>query len=221
MNKVTEQLAIYLLEDEFFAKYILRKNDSTIINKQPTGYEKVELQNWIDTNYSSGKKELVILPVYLKRFNVLHKWFEKFSFKTISDQRDSYSIGFEGLMLGKKNEYRFSITENVSAEWEVFRSDVVANAKYVFNKITNLADLYDYLVYPVITGEKALPNVGADWVFEYLLLTRIVDEKNYDRVKQLVLERVEEMNNRREPNIERYYKDLGKILVYLENEVTL
>ncbi|MFP5408514.1 MAG: hypothetical protein ACLGGY_04450 [Gammaproteobacteria bacterium] len=221
MNKVTEQLAIYLLEDEFFAKFKLRKSDSTIINKQPTGYEKVELQNWIDTNAFSGKTEVVILPVYLKRFTVLHKWFEKFSFKTISDQRDAYSIGFEGLMLGNKNEYRFSISESVSAEWEAFRSDVAANAKYVFNKFTSLADLYDYLVFPVITGEKPLPDVGADWIFEYLLLTRTVDEKNYERVKQLILDRVEEMNSRGEPNIERYYNDLRTILAYLKNDVTL
>lgn len=221
MNKSVEQFAVYLLEDELFAKFKLRKNDASIVNKQPSGYEKVELQNWIDMNCSTGKKELVILPVYSKRFNVLHKWFEKFSVKTIADQRDSYSIGFEGLMLGRKNEYRFPISDNFSPERESFRSDVVTNAKYVFNKFTSLGDLYNYLVYPAITGEKVLPNVGADWVFEYLLVTKIVDEKNYDKVKKIILKRVEELNNRGEPNIELYYDNLGGILAYLENEITL
>ncbi len=219
MNKLTEQLANYLLEDERFTNFKLRKSDSTIINKQSTGYEKVELQNWIDTSYSTGKSELVIHPVYLKRFHVLHKWFEKFSFKAISDQRDAYTIGFDGLMLGKKNEYHFSTTDDVSVDWESFRTDVVTNATYVFNKFNSLEDLYNYLVSPVIAGEKELPNIGADWVFEYLYLTRIVDEKNYGRVKQLILNRIDEMNGRGEPNIERYYKDISKILEYLENEV--
>ncbi len=219
MNRVTEIIASYLLDDEFFEKFKLRKKDSSLINKLPIGYEKVELQNWIDTNYSSGEKALVILPVYSKRFDVLHKWFERFSFKTISDQRDAYSIGFEGLMLGRKNEYRFSISESFSPEWEDFRNDVVFNAKSVFSKFTSLADLYEYLVRPVITGEKVPPDVGADWVFEYLLLTKIVDEKNYDRAKKVILDRVEEMNDRGEPNIERYYENLDRILLHLENEV--
>ena len=82
-----------------------------------------------------------------------------------------------------------------------------------------MKSLYNYLVSPVIAGEKELPNIGADWVFEYLYLTRIVDEKNYGRVKQLILNRIDEMNGRGEPNIERYYKDISKILEYLENEV--
>lgn len=216
MNKAAEQFAIYLLQDDFFGKFKLRKNDSSIINKLQAGYEKVELQNWIDTNYSSGEKELVIHPVYLKRCNILHKWFEQFSLKSISDQRDAYSIGFDGGMLGKKNEYHFSISENFCSEWETVRSDIVTNARSVFKKYTGLADLYNYLVYPVITGEKSPPDVGADWVFEYLLLTKIVDKKNYNRAKKVILNRVEEMHNRGEPNIERYYDNLEKILLFLE-----
>lgn len=217
MIRATENIAAYLLEDEFFENLKLRKKDSSIIKKLSSGFEKVELQNWIDTNRSGSENELVILPVYSKRFDVLHRWFEQFSFKSISDQRDAYSIGFEGVMLGKKNEYRFSISESFCSEWEAFRNDIVANARSVFNKFTSLADLYEYLVSPVVKGEKMPPDVGADWVFEYLLLTKIVDEKNYGRAKKVILDRVEEMNNRGEPNIERYYDDLEKVLLHLEN----
>lgn len=213
MNRATE-IAAYLLEDDFFENFKLRKKDCSIIKKFSDGYEKVELQNWIDTNHR--EKELVILPVYSRRFDVLHKWFEKYSFKTISDQRDAYSIGFEGLMLGKKNEYHFSVSERHCSEWEAFRNDVVANARGVFRNFTSLAEVYEYLVYPVVIGKKMPPDIGADWVFEYLLLTKIVDEKNYGRAKKTIMDRVEEMNNRGEPNIERYYENLEKILLHLE-----
>lgn len=217
MIRATHNIAAYLLNDEFFENFKLRKKDSSIIKKLSSGFEKVELQSWIDPNYSISDKGLVILPVYSKRFDALHKWFEQFSFKTISDQRDAYSIGFEGLMLGKKNEYRFSISENFCPEWETFRKDIVANANGIFDKFTSMADLYEYLVYPVIVEEKIPPNVGADWVFEYLLLTKIADKNNYERAKKIILDRVEEMNNRGEPNIARYYDDLDKILLHLEN----
>lgn len=102
MIRETNNIATYLLDDEFFENFKLRKKDSSIIKQNSSGFEKVELQNWIDTNHSVSEKGLVILPVYSKRFDILHKWFERFSFKTISDQRDTYSIGFEGQMLGKK-----------------------------------------------------------------------------------------------------------------------
>ena len=216
MNKTAEKVASYLLEHEYFVDFKLRKRDSSLIKKFPTGHEVVELQNWIDKNHSSGKQELVIYPVYGKRFDVLHKWFEKFSFKTMSDQRDSYSVGFSGVMLGKTNEYRFPLSETPSVEWDVFRNDVVCNAKYVFEKYTTLEDVYKYLVHPLVVGGKTPPDVGAEWVFEYLLLTKIVDSENYGRVKAVIMDQVEKMHQRREPNIERYYERFDEITSYLE-----
>ena len=217
MNNVCEKIATYLLEDEFFVDFRLRKNDSTIICKLPDGFEKVELQNWIDTNYSSGEKELVIHPIYGRRFNVLHKWFEKFSFKSISDQRGSYSIGFDGDMLGKRNGYRLPPSENHTYDWDICRSEIVANASFVFGQFSTLTDLYKYLVYPAVIGEKDLPDVSADWVFQYLLLTKIVDGNNYAMTKKVILDQVEKMNARHEPNITRYYSNMDDILNFLEN----
>lgn len=59
---------------------------------------------------------------------------------------------------------------------------------------------------------------GADWIFEYLLLTKLVDRDNYDNTKKVILERAEEMNKRDEPNIIEYYDKLDEILFYLETE---
>lgn len=218
MNKTSEKIANYLLEDEFFSGFKLRKQDAELIRRLPIGYEIVELQNWIDTDSSSGKKVLIVHPLYLTRFNILHKWFEKFSFKTLSDQRGSYSIGFDGSMLDTKNEYHFPVSDNIFPQLDTFRNDIITNAKDVFNKFKDLSDLYKYLVYPVIAGEKAAPDVGADWVFQYLLLTKIVDKRNYKKAKIVIMDRVEELQNRGEPNIERYYEKLDDILFYLENE---
>lgn len=218
MNKVCEEISNYLLKDEFFVNFKLRKSNSTIIRKLPDGSDKIEIQNWIDTNYSNNKNELIIHPIYGKRFNVLHKWFEKFSFKTLADQRDAYSIGFDGQMLGKVNEYRFPISEEPGNEWDKCRSEIIENAMFVFEQFSTLTKLYEYLVRPAVMGEKKFPNVGADWVFEYLLLTNIVDRNNYVMTKKVILDQVEKMNARGEPNITRYYSNLDVILNALEQE---
>ena len=48
-----------------------------------------------------------IRPVYGVRFDILAKWFEKFSFKSLTDQRDNSTVMAEGNMLNRENEFRF------------------------------------------------------------------------------------------------------------------
>lgn len=160
MNKTVEAIANFLLEDKFFEGFKLRKKDLSLIKKSSIGYEIVELQNWVDMNSSNGEKNVVIHPLYLKRFDVLHKWFEKFSFKTLSDQRGSYSVGFSGSMLNTKNNYHFPLSEDINSEWEVFKNDIITNAGNVFNKFQNIKDVYKHIVYPAVTGKTPLPDGG-------------------------------------------------------------
>ena len=50
---------------------------------------------------------LEIRPNYEIRFNVLHKWIEKYSKRTLADQRDDHSVGFSGHMIGATDEFYF------------------------------------------------------------------------------------------------------------------
>lgn len=43
------------------------------------------------------------------RFDILLKWFESYSFKSLQDQRDNPSVGFSGKMLERQDN--FTITE--------------------------------------------------------------------------------------------------------------
>lgn len=79
-----------LLNLNFFSEYKFRKRDSSFLLKTKGGKQIIEMDHWIDEATSS----LVIYPIYGVRFDILSKWFEKFSMKNLQDQRDGASIDF-------------------------------------------------------------------------------------------------------------------------------
>ena len=94
-----------LVQLDFFSGYKFRKRDYSLFFKTEGGKQFIELDHWRGRDTSS----LVIYPVYGVRFDILHKWFEKFSVKTLQDQRDRASISFSGSMLGLQDELNFDI----------------------------------------------------------------------------------------------------------------
>ena len=120
-------------------------------------------------------------------------------------------------MLARKNNFFFlSSGANFESDYAEFKKEIVENSMYVFDNFSKLSDLYDYLVIPVIEGTKELPNVGADWVFQYLTLTKLVKPKHYKTLKSVIVSHINKMNNEGEPNITMYYSKLDKIFKYLE-----
>ncbi|UFH58047.1 hypothetical protein [Sulfurovum mangrovi] len=89
-----------------------------------------------------------------------------------------------------------------------------------FNKYRSLENLYAALIVPVLEGKKEFPDVGADWIFEYLTLTKLVDRAKYEKVKELILDRIDFLLYRRsrypELNIKEYEDKLDEIFEYLE-----
>lgn len=88
---------------------------------------------------------------------------------------------------------------------------------YVFSTYSSLTDFYINDIQPILDGEAELPDVGANWVFIDLTLCKLVRPDNYHRLKRILLDQVEFMYNRGEPNIKEYYDQLDEILLYLEN----
>lgn len=214
MHEMVQGLAAHLLEDEFFRGFKLRKRDSSLILKTNFGNRKVEVQNWLD------RQEAIIVPIYSVRFDRLHEWFEHFSFKTIRDQRDSYTVGFDGGMLGGRREYRIPMSGYTTAEMGSLKDDIIENSRRVFDEFNTTGAYYRNTVLPVLRDRSLLPDVGADWIFEYLYAARLHGESDYDPIKAAILHRVDELNDRGEPNVTRYYENLDAIVAFLENEAS-
>lgn len=208
-----------LKTDTYFSAFSFRRRDDCLIKKTASGFEAIELQHWKGFDLSRNEVALVIKPLYLKRFDVLHRWFEKFSFKSILDQRANYSIGFDGKMLNKTEKFYFLIDgKDFENDFNIFKKEVINNSNFVFDEYSDIYHLYQYYIEPVLNKGAELPNVGADWVFEYLTITKLVKGEYYNLVKTLLKEQVNKLNDRGEPNIIEYYPKFNEIVNYLENQ---
>ena len=149
------------------------------------------------------------------RFDILLKWFEPYNVKSPQAQQDNPSIGFTGNMLGRQDEFR--ITESTfEQDYTTLRDSLAECSDMVFSSYSSLREMYDRVIIPILEGKRALPDVGADWAFKYLTLTRIVSPKDYAAVKALVLAQVHKMADRHEPNIMDYISRLDEIINVME-----
>lgn len=206
-------------QDPYFAEFKYRKRDYTFIKKNPQGFEAIELQHHDDYDLKRDCLAKSVYPLYLRRFDILHQWFEKYSFKTLIDQRDSYSvIEAEPLHADLNLSYYYFKYDGEDFEKDLKRlvDDAKERSQKFFIKYKTLEDMYHHKIIPILENKVELPDVGADWVFEYLKLCRIVAPENYPTLKEILLKQVEFMHGRGEPNIEIYYPKLEEILYDLE-----
>ena len=209
-NKELFQLAIERLKTEpFLNGFKFRKRDSSFIKQEGGLRRHIELDHW------SKEGVLIIYPIYMVRFDILLKWFEPYNVKSPQAQQDNPSIGFTGNMLGRQDQFR--ITESTfEQDYTTLRDSLSECSDIVFSSYNSLRDMYDRVIIPILENKQALPDVGADWAFKYLTLTRIESPEDYPAVKELVLAQVHKMAERHEPNIMDYFPRLDEIISVME-----
>lgn len=209
-NKELFLTVVERLKTESFLKgFKFRKRDSSFIKQEGGLRRHIELDHW------SKEGVLIIYPIYMVRFDVLLKWFEPYNVKSPQDQQDNPSVGFTGNMLGRQD--KFTISEaNLECEYSKLCSTLADCSGIVFQSYTSLHDMFEHEIIPRLEGKRALPDVGADWAFEYLTLTRIESPEDYPAVKELVLAQVHKMAERHEPNIMDYFPRLDEIISVME-----
>lgn len=206
------QLILERLKAEpFLNGFKFRKRDSSFLKQDGDLRQSIELDHW------SKQEGLIIYPIYGVCFEILLKWFEQYSFKSLQTQRDIPSVDFTGNMLGKKD--KFVITENsFERDYATLRDSLAECSSIVFSAYTSLKDMYNLEIIPLLEGKKQLPDIGADWVFRNLTLTRIVSPNDYERVKELILAQVHFMVGRNEPNIIEYMTRMDEIIANMESQ---
>lgn len=206
-NAIVERLKA----EPFLSGFKFRKRDSTFFRSDGDLRQSIELDHWAKFGL------LIIYPIYGVRFDILLKWFEQYSFKTLQAQRDTPSVDFSGDMLHKKD--KFAITEDdFEQRYITLRDSLAECSDMVFSAYTSLQDMYNREIVPLLEGKKQLPDVGADWVFRNLTLTRIVSPHDYEKVKALILSQVRFMAGRNEPNIIECIPRLDEIISTMESK---
>jgi len=199
----------WLKTEPFLNGFKFRKRDNSFIQQEKGLRRHIELDHWTKDGV------LIVYPIYMVRFDILLKWFEPYNVKSRQDQQDYYSVGFTGNMLGRQD--KFTISEaNLECDYSKLCFTLANCSGIVFQSYTSLRDIFDREIIPRLEGKRALPDVGADWAFMYLTLTRIVSPEDYPAVKELVLAQVHKMANRHEPNVIDYFSRLDEIISVLE-----
>lgn len=198
-----------LKAEPFLKGFKFRKRDYSFIQQVEGLRRHIELDHWTKGGV------LIVYPIYMVRFDILLKWFEPYNVKSRQTQQDNPSVGFTGNMLGRRG--KFTISEaNLECDYSKLCVTLADCSGIVFQAYTSLRDMFDREIIPRLEGKRALPDVGADWAFKYLTLTRIVSPEDYPAVKELVLAQVQKMANRHEPNVIDYFSRLDEIISVME-----
>ncbi len=218
-----ERLIEDLLQTEAFKDYKFRKTDSSLIYKFNGGIRKVKLDHWTEYGYCS------VRPTIGFHYDIVVKWFEKFSTLTLRDQRNNplyftcpYEYGWKGNanILGDIFDIKCDGSDYDETSRMLIHA-VTETVKLVFERFKTLDDYYKLEIQPYLTLEKDTPMGGANWFFEGLTVCRIVSPDNYEKLKSIFMERAEwmmfEWKYAPERNMERYYYRLDEIFSYLES----
>ena len=213
-KEILQQL---IASSEYLSEFKLKGTE--LIRLTSDGFESVKLEAYPRSwDNETGKPALRFYPVYGRRFDILHKWFEPFSLKALKDQRCNYTIGFDGKMLDADSYFYFPQDgSRYDERFALLKKEVEKNAKAVFARYATVEDFYRHNVQPLLDNEiSILPNVGADWIFLYLKCSRLVAPRDYPIIKNKIMRQVEMMNKRGEPNVIEIYPKLNEIFDALE-----
>ena len=215
VTMTTKEFLVKLSEDlkslDLYSDFKLRKADTRFIKKIDGGTIYAEF------THVTPWDEVVIYPIYCVRYDILHKWFEKFSFKTLKDQRNSSSKMISGGSMGLPTHFYFNLDgSNYEEEFKKLAEVSDRCTKWVTEHLYPMDKLFETVVLPYIKGEKEMPTGGADWIFIYLGACKLVAPELYPKFKSIMLEHVKWMYERKEPNVEHYYDHMDEILSYME-----
>lgn len=207
-----------LRSDEFFSKYKYIRADNTLGYHNGSDGIYVDLQHWRDY----WDDNCVIRPLYFRHFDILQKWFEKYSVIPLQSQRRSAQIMDQNDLFGQENEIEFKYDfSDYEVKFRYLSTILKENIPKYVEKYKTIHDYYNKIVCPRVFGDVELLDTGAEWIFRYLTAGFLLDRENYPILKDKILKHAEWMYNRHEPNIVEYYDRMDEIISYMENNVKL
>ena len=206
------RIANDLCQEPFFKDFKYRKRKYSFIQRFEGGWRSVDFRHITEGRLCS------IYPSFNVRFDIAEKWFEKFNFRTLSDQRDSSTVGFEGVMLGYPSAFDIPTDGlDYDEQYAYLRDVVIKCATYTFNTYKSIQDVYFNIILPEVNGDKTMFSSGSDWLFERLIISKIIDPEHFSSVKDAYIKQAAWMVSRNEPNMACYYYRMDEILSYLES----
>ena len=95
-QKLFDTIISDIKNDSFFTEYKYKKSENMLYHREGNSTLFVELDHWQDYG------ECIIYIIYGRRFDILTKWFEKFSFKSLRDQRNNPDVMCDNTYFGQE-----------------------------------------------------------------------------------------------------------------------
>jgi hypothetical protein len=218
MAELLSQIINDLKKDDLFHDYKFRKRDTTFSLNTEFKRLSIELDHWRDVS----RDALIVYPIYSVRFDILHRWWEQFGFKTLQDQRDTYSVGLCGAMISEQNEVSFLYNlSDYDCAYQHLKYTLSKCSGLVFDAYSTLEKFFASKVLPILENKQTLPDMSADWIFIYSGLCFLVAPERYKEFKAKMLNHIEWMYSRHEPNVAEYYGQYDEIFSYMEANLKL
>lgn len=219
-KELLDRVFFRLKEEDYLRNFKFKRNESEFVHLKEDKFYKIGIEHY-DTveSHDNPRLGLNLCLYFANRYDILHNWFEKYSMLSIEILRyeSSFSYTPKNLGLDDKNFFSFD-GDDFDTAYDSFLNEIITGADYFFNRVNSLKKCYENYIVPAIeSGSSVLPDEGSQWVLKYLALTRIVSPKNYPLLKSLILERVDYMIKRNEPNIILYKDTMPEICAFLES----
>ena len=205
------------LAEPIFAGFKVRKSDCSLVCKTASGFREVMFDRYPGYDLDRKALALEVTANYSIRYNVFLKWFEKYSVKDLKVQRQIPSLGFDNGMLGGERTFCFlEDGRGFKSDAAKYRREVLKNATYVFTNFGTLNDMYRNYIIPHIADNCKFFFHNVEWGLEMMVITRLIAPEDYEKNKQVIMNRFEEINALKDPNIEFYYDRLPEIIADME-----
>lgn len=194
-----------LQKEESLKQFKFLKKYNSLRQKTDFGFYNIEFYTHKSYDIERDNPALQVYPVFGVRFDIVTKWFEKFSFKSVSDQRNNSTVFADGKAFDKQDKFYFLDSgQGFENDYSNFRNKVIDVSTYYFSKYRSIDDYFSNDVLPVLNKEQEMYDIGADWIFEYLAAVKLCQFDRYDEMTNLLKDQIKFMNSRNEPNVSMY-----------------
>ena len=219
-KELLDRVFFRLKEEDYLRDFKFKRNESEFVHLKEDKFYKIGIDHY-DTveSHDNPRLGLNLCLYFTNRYDILHNWFEKYSMLSVEILRyeSSFSYTPKNLGLDDKNFFSFD-GDDFDTAYDSFLNEIITGADYFFNRVNSLKKCYENYIVPAIeSGSSVLPDEGSQWVLKYLALARIVAPENYALIKSLIMERVDYMIKRNEPNIILYKDTMPEICAFLES----
>ena len=219
-KELLDRVFFRLKEEDYLRNFKFKRNESEFVHLKEDKFYKIGIDHY-DTveSHDNPRLGLNLCLYFTNRYDILHNWFEKYSMLSVEILRyeSSFSYTHKNLGLDDMNFFSFD-GDDFETAYDSFLNEIITGADYFFNRVNSLKKCYENYIVPAIeSSSSVLPDEGSQWVLKYLALARIVAPENYALIKSLIMERVDYMIKRNEPNIILYKDTMPEICAFLES----